>query len=121
MVDADGIQFRLDLEKTKRANVIARMCEIGNRSAISIGCDKTVTPKPVAGSRSAMFNVGRDVHKISRKLAALKESNIAVLALQERLALLGSESKPWTMTLDQSNRFETDRNDAIRSDRRARM
>jgi HK97 family phage prohead protease len=39
MVDEDGIQFRLDLEKTKRGNVIARMCEVGSRSAVSVGCD----------------------------------------------------------------------------------
>jgi HK97 family phage prohead protease len=166
MVDADGIQFRLDLEKTQRGNVIARMCEVGSRSAISIGCDihdehdetidgqtvrvvtrailreisickagaagdeafgmlidTTITSKPVAGSRSAMFNVGRDVHKISRKLSAIKSANTAVLGLHDRLALIGSESAPiaWSMTADRCNRIVTEQYEEYQLHARARL
>jgi HK97 family phage prohead protease len=39
MVDDDAIQFRLDLEKAANGYVIAHMCEIGNREAMSVGCD----------------------------------------------------------------------------------
>ena len=39
MVDDDGIQFRLDLKKTERSSVVARMCEVGSRNAMSVGCD----------------------------------------------------------------------------------
>jgi hypothetical protein len=90
-------------------------------NAFAFLVDTTVTPKPVAGSRSKKFRDYNAMYKVSRKVREVKATNTALLALQERLALLGSESAPWTMTLDQSNRLETDRNDAMRSDRRARM
>jgi HK97 family phage prohead protease len=165
IVDDDGIQFRLDLEQAANGYVVARLCEIGNREAMSVGCDlleertkniaghdvrvvsrarlreislvkngaagenafaflvdTTVTPKPVAGSRSKKFQDYNALYKVSRKVREIKATNIAVLALQERLAMLGNESAPWTtMTLDESNRLETDRNEAMRSERRARM
>jgi hypothetical protein len=145
---------------------LARMCEIGNREAMSICCDlleertktiaghdvrvvsrarlreislvkngaagenafamlvdTTATPKPVAGSRSKKFHDYNAMYKLSRKVREVKASSIALIALQERLALLGSEPAPsaWTMTLDESNRLETDRNDQMRIERRARI
>jgi HK97 family phage prohead protease len=161
MVDADGIQFRLDLEKTEGGNVIARMCEVGNRSAISVGCDinaehdeiingqtvrvvtrailreisickagaagddafamlvdTTVTPKPVAGSRSTMFNVGRDVHTISRKLAAIKES-MAIADLSTRIAAY-TDQQPidWSMTANESNHMQSLHIEQMQNERR---
>jgi phage head maturation protease len=85
--------------------------------------DTTVTPKPVAGARSKKFQTYNAIYKLSSKLRAIKATNTAVLALHERLALLGSEHEPidWSMTIDQSNRLETDRNDQMRIERRARI
>jgi hypothetical protein len=37
IVDDDSIRFRLNLERAKRGHVLARLCEVGNREAISIG------------------------------------------------------------------------------------
>jgi Caudovirus prohead serine protease len=164
MVDEDGIQFRLDLEKTKLGNVIARMCEVGSRSSISIGCDihaehdeiidgqtvrvvtrallkeltqcragaagddafamlvdTTVTPKPVAGSRSTMFNVGRDLHKISRKLAAIKE-RIEIANLNACIAVYeDQQSIDWSLTVNESNHMQSSDIEQLQSERRASL
>jgi len=39
MVDDEAIRFRLNLSKVKGGEIIARLCEIGDRDATSIGCD----------------------------------------------------------------------------------
>jgi phage head maturation protease len=41
MIDSDSGRFRLDLEKTARGCIIARMCDVGNRAAMSVGIDIT--------------------------------------------------------------------------------
>jgi HK97 family phage prohead protease len=152
IVDDDAIRFRLNLERAKRGDVLARLCEIGNREAISIGfnildehtktiaghdvrivtsarlveisllkagaagdnafaflVDTTVTPKPVAGARSTMFNLGQKLFSVSRKVRNMKATNTAVLALQDRLALLGGEPAllSRTMTIDRSNHLQS--------------
>jgi phage head maturation protease len=39
MIDSHSGRFRLDLEKANGGSIIARMCEIGNRAEMSVGCD----------------------------------------------------------------------------------
>jgi HK97 family phage prohead protease len=157
MVDSDGIQFRLDLEKTRRGNVIARMCEVDNRASISVGCDileehdetingktvriitrarlreisvcqagaagddafgmlvdTTVTPKPAAGSRSSAFRAGQIVHKLSRKVRALKTT----------IAAMYDDKPPqrqWSMTIDESNREQTAEVERLQQRARSRL
>ncbi len=162
IVDDDGVQFRLDLEQAKRGYVTARLCEIGNREAMSLGCDileectktiaghdvrvvsrarlreislvkngaagenafaflvdTTVTPKPVAGSRSKRFHDYNAIYKVSRKVREVKASSIALIALEERLSLLGSESVQidWP-TMDQSNHMQSSYIEQLQSERR---
>jgi hypothetical protein len=78
-------------------------------NAFAILVDTTTTPKPVAGSRSAMFNLGQKLFSVSRKVRNMKATNTAVLALQDRLALLGGEPAllSRTMTIDRSNHLQS--------------
>jgi HK97 family phage prohead protease len=164
IVDDDAIQFRLDLERAANGYVVARLCEIGNREAMSVCCDileertktiagydvrvvnrarlreislcnngaagdnafaflvdTTITPKPVAGSRSKKFQDYNALYKVSRKVRAIKATNIAVLSLQERLALLSSELTPidWSMTVHHSNHLQSLEFEQLQNERRA--
>jgi phage head maturation protease len=58
VVDDDAVKFRLHLDRAKRGSVIAKMCEVGNRDAISVGCD-------ILDERTENI-VGHDVRVISR-------------------------------------------------------
>jgi phage head maturation protease len=166
VVDNDALQFRLDLEKAANGSVIAHMCEIGNREAMSVCCDilesqnktiggnavqvvsrarlteislvkngaagddafamlvdTTVTPKPMAGSRSQKFNTYNAMYKVSRKVREIKASSAAILALSDRIAVLDDEPRTfdWSMHVYQSNRLETAFYDRMRAKRRAKL
>lgn len=144
-IDDVGLQFRLDLSKCKNGYLVARMCEVDNRAAVSHGSDilqehneeiagnsvrvvtrarlkeltlckegaagldafafvvdKTATQKPVAGSRSATFHAAQMLHKLSRSVKKLKASVVAACDQPPR-----SGPVRRTMTLDESNRFQT--------------
>jgi Caudovirus prohead serine protease len=58
IVDNDALQFRLDLEKATNGYVIAHLCEIGNREAMSVHCD-------IVESRTKTI-AGRTVQVVSR-------------------------------------------------------
>lgn len=145
MMDSESGRFRLDLEKTARGCIIARMCEVGSRAAMSVGCDimeehdepiagykvrivtrailreisickdgvagddawatlvdTTVTPKPVAGSRSQQFQLSQERHKFNRTVRGIKSRIYALLddgpkserALRARIADLQDERQP---------------------------
>jgi prohead serine protease len=153
MIDSDSGRFRLDLEKTAGGCVIARMCEVGNRAAMSVGCDiheehdeiiagykvrvvtrallseisickdgvagddafatlvdTTVTPKPVAGSRSPQFQLSHDQHKFNRTIRGIKSRIYALLddrpnserALRARIADLSAEHRPMSFAYESS-------------------
>jgi HK97 family phage prohead protease len=166
VVDDDGIQFRLDLERAARGYVLGHLCEVGNREAMSVGCDlleettktiaghdvrvvsrarlreislcnngaagdnafafivdTTITPKPAAGLRSKKFHDYNALYKVSRKVREIKATNTAVLALQERLALLRSGSEPidWSMTVHHSNHLQSLDIEQLQNERRANM
>jgi HK97 family phage prohead protease len=157
MVDSDGIQFRLNLEKAKGGNVVARMCEVDSRAAISVGCDileehdetiagytvrvitkarlkeisvcgagaagddafamlvdTTVTPKPVAGSRSMTFQAGHILHKVSRKVRAVKK---AIAAMYDD----APQAVTWSMSLAQSNALQSERYDELAANAKQRL
>jgi hypothetical protein len=44
-------------------------------NAFAMLVDTTVTPKPVAGSRSATFNAAQALHRVSRKGTEAKGTN----------------------------------------------
>jgi hypothetical protein len=162
MGDDKRIQFRVLLEKCKHGSVIARMCEIDSRSAVSIGCDitrehketiaghsvrvvtravlkevsvvkegaagdnafavlvdTTATPKPVAGQRSATLETGQILHRISRKVKALKASIAATYGTSE-------QPKPMPrrpMTMDQFIRLhsQSDETERLQALARSRL
>jgi HK97 family phage prohead protease len=162
MIDDDGLQFRLDLAKCQIGPLIARMCKVDNRSAISVGSDilaehkeriggesvrvvtrarlkeitickegcagdnafamvvsKSYTPKPVAGRRSATFEAGQRLHKLSRKVKALKASIAAMYGTSE-------QPKPTPrrpMTMDQFIRLhsQTDETEKLQALARSRL
>jgi uncharacterized caspase-like protein len=62
--------------------------------------DKTFTPAPTAGSRSATFNAAQKLHKVSRQVKALKAS---MAETHERRP----QSAKRTYTLDELNRLAT--------------
>jgi hypothetical protein len=78
------------------------LCKNGaaGENAFAFLVDTTLTPKPVAGSRSKKFHDYNAMYKVSRKVREIKATTTAMLALQERLALLGSEHEPidWSMS-----------------------
>ena len=158
--DDNSLQIRLDLEQSVNGYAVARLCELGNREAMSVHCDileseiktiaghnvqvvsrarlkevslckngaagddafamlvdTTVTPKPVAGSRTKKFHAYNAMYKISRKLRELKASNIAVLALSEKIACLQDDT-PIVLPM---SFYESDfeRIERMQSDRRA--
>jgi hypothetical protein len=92
-----------------------------NASAMLV--DTTVTPKPVAGSRTKKFHAYNAMYKLSRKLRELKASNITVLALSDRVVSLRNENEPirLSMTVAESNRFDTDRIEQMQYERRAKL
>jgi hypothetical protein len=143
MIDDSGLQFRLDLSKCRNGFLVARMCAVDNRAAMSHGCDilqehneeiagqsvrvvtrarlneltlckqgaagenayamvvdKTLTPKPIAGSRSATMIAGQTLHKVSRAVRTLKAQVRTTYGD-------GNPGKPRPMTLNQSNRMQT--------------
>ncbi|MDH2357692.1 HK97 family phage prohead protease [Bradyrhizobium sp. SSUT112] len=158
MIDDDGAQFRLDLGRCKNGYVLARMCKVDSRSAMSHGSDilaehremiagqsvrvitrarlkeitlckegaagenafamvvdKTVTPKPVAGSRSMFFNASRTLSKVSRTMRKLKASVAATYGERE-------QRRPvrWP-TLEESNRAQTEETERLQRQARASL
>ncbi|WP_256807796.1 HK97 family phage prohead protease [Bradyrhizobium sp. Bra64] len=158
MIDDDGAQFRLDLARCKNGHVLARMCEVDNRSAMSHGSDilaehretiagqsvrvitrarlreitlckegaagenafamvvdKTVTPKPVAGSRSLFFNTSRTLSKVSRTVRKLKASVAATYGDRE-------QRRPvrWP-TVEESNQAQTAEVERLQQQARASL
>jgi hypothetical protein len=167
--DDDSLQFRLDLTRATNGYAIARVCEIGNREAMSVHCDilesraktiaghevqvvsrarliettlcrngaagddafamlvdTTVTPKPVAGSRSAKFQTYNAMYRVSRKVREMKASAASIVALADRIAIVDHlpEAQPvvWTaMTSDAINRQTTERYEALAANARRRL
>jgi hypothetical protein len=72
--------------------------------------DTTVTPKPVAGSRSTTFEAGHALHKVSRKIKALKSEVAAMYDTPRRDAAL---RKPTSVSIHQMNRWQTDETEAL--------
>lgn len=156
MIDDDGAQFRLDLGRCKNGYVLAQMCKVDSRSAMSHGCDilaehretiagqsvrvitrarlkeitlckegaagdnafavvvdKTVTPKPLAGSRSLFFNTARTLSKVARTVRKLKASVAATYGERERMRPLR-----WP-TLEESNRAQTEETERLQRQAKA--
>ncbi|OSJ22064.1 HK97 family phage prohead protease [Bradyrhizobium japonicum] len=68
-------------------------------NAFAFVVDKTATPRPVAGHRSATFRAAQMLHKLSRKVRSLKAQAISTS---------GTLPRPRrSMTLDQLNSFQT--------------
>lgn len=158
MIDDDGAQFRLDLARCKSGFVLAQMCKVDSRSAMSHGSDilaehretiagqsvrvitlarlkeitlckegaagenafamvvdKTVTPKPVAGSRSMLFNASRTLSKVSRTVRKLKASVAATYGDREQRHAIR-----WP-TLEESNRAQTAETERLQRQARASL
>jgi hypothetical protein len=65
MIDSESGRFRLDLEKTARGCIIARMCEIGNRAAMSVGIDITEEHDEVISGYTVRVITGAILREIS--------------------------------------------------------
>ncbi|MDH2341542.1 HK97 family phage prohead protease [Bradyrhizobium sp. SSUT77] len=158
MIDDDGAQFRLDLGRCKNGYVLARMCKVDSRSAMSHGsdilsehretiagqsvrvitharlneitlckegaagenafamvADKTVTPKPVAGSRSMFFNASRTLGKVGRTVRKLKASIAATYGDRE------PPRKIRWPTIEESNRAQTEETERLQRQARSTL
>jgi hypothetical protein len=158
MIDGDGAQFRLDLARCKNGYVLAQMCKVDSRSAMSHGSDilaehretiadqsvrvitrarlkeitlckegaagenafamvvdKTVTPKPLAGSRSMFFHASRTLSKVSRTVRKLKASVAATYGDREQRRTIR-----WP-TLEESNRAQTEETERLQRQARASL
>jgi hypothetical protein len=67
----DGHSVRVVTRARLREASICKEGAAGD-NAFAMVVDKTFTPKPVAGSRSAAFNAAHALHKVSRKVRKLK-------------------------------------------------
>jgi len=93
--------------QTVRVVTRARMTEISlcgegaaGENAFAMVVDKTFTPKPVAGSRSATFNAAQALHKVARKVRNLKAQIAATYDAPP------PPVRP-SMTVGESNRLQT--------------
>jgi hypothetical protein len=98
--------------ETVRVVTRARMTELSlckegaaGNNAFAVLVDKTFTPKPVAGSRSATFNAAYALHKVSRNVRKLKA---AIAATYDAAPPVRR-----SMTLDESNRLQTAENERL--------
>lgn len=73
--------------------------------------DSSVTPKPVAGKRSATFKATYTLHKVARGLREIKAA-LAVLPVAQQPRL--------SMTVDQMNRAQTEETERLQALARAR-
>jgi hypothetical protein len=87
-------------------------------NAFAMLVDTTVTPKPVAGSRTKKFHTYNAMYKISRKLRELKASNLASIALSERIDNTHVEYQPVSFA---SNESDVDRIERLQRQARARL
>jgi hypothetical protein len=86
--------------------------------------DTTITPKPVAGSRSVKFQTYNAMYRVSRKVREIKASKASVLALAERIAVLDdplAQPVVWSMSTGESNRRTTARYEQLAADVRRRL
>lgn len=100
-VEIEGERVRV----IKRARIIElTQCSTGAvESAFCQLVDTTVTPKPTSGSESATFAAGRALHKINRRIKAMRQSKSEVPAPRPKFA----------MTVEQSNRLHTEETEAL--------
>ncbi|UGX97105.1 HK97 family phage prohead protease [Bradyrhizobium barranii subsp. barranii] len=84
-------------------------------NAFAMVVDKTVTPKPVAGSRSMFFNASRTLSKVSRTVRKLKASLATTYGDREQ-----RRPTRWP-TLEESNRAQTAETERLQKQARASL
>jgi HK97 family phage prohead protease len=83
-------------------------------NAYAFVVDKTVTPKPTPGSRSATMNAAQLLHRVSGKVRKLKAQALATYGDHK-------PAKRPALTVAQINRMQTERTERLQEQARARI